>query len=119
MTPGVYTFTVDAADHAGNLASTTVGFTVAEPGEAPPAAIDDMDATSRDTPVNVDVAGNDADADGDLDAASVSITKTSAGAVAAPRGGGIVRYDVRPFLYPRTAEPRALTVICPQLGPPS
>ncbi|MHA6316122.1 Ig-like domain-containing protein, partial [Altererythrobacter sp. CAU 1778] len=60
---GVYTVTVTADDGNGGTVSTTFTYTVTNPA---PVAANDSASTTEDTPVVIDVLGNDNDPDGDL-----------------------------------------------------
>ncbi|GIJ02133.1 hypothetical protein Sya03_14850 [Spirilliplanes yamanashiensis] len=76
---GVETITYHVADGRGGSAPGTLSVTVAN---APPVAVDDADTTAAQTPVTVDVAGNDTDPNpGD------TLTVTG---VTQPAGGGAV-----------------------------
>ena len=80
---GTETFTYIANDILvdGNIGTVTV--TVDPLVNTPPVAVDDYASTSRNTPVMIDLTGNDTDADGTIDHASVVIVTT-------PRRGGTV-----------------------------
>jgi hypothetical protein len=80
-TGGVYSVTVTLSDGAGETATQTFSWTVANPG---PTANDDTATTDEDTPVNVAVLGNDADPDGD----SLSVVTASA-----PNGTVVIEAD--------------------------
>jgi large repetitive protein len=69
---GVYTVTVTASDGKGGSASTTFTWTVTNPG---PTAVNDVAATSEDTPVIISVLANDTDPDADV----LTVTAAAAG----------------------------------------
>jgi hypothetical protein len=72
-------------------ASATVSVTVT-PVNDPPVAVDDSDTTVEDTPVTVDVAGNDSDPDGDLVAASAAATTVPGNGSTVDNGDGTITY---------------------------
>jgi large repetitive protein len=59
---GVYTVTITASDGKGGAVSQTFSWTVTNP---PPIAVSGVAQTNEDTPVAIDVLGNDSDPDGD------------------------------------------------------
>ena len=61
---GTDTFEYEVCDTLGNCTTATVTVTVNSINDAP-VATDDSDSTAEDTPVTVDVQGNDSDPDGD------------------------------------------------------
>ena len=65
----------------------------------PPTAADDTASTDEDTPVLVDVLGNDDDIDGPLDPSSVAVVSPAAFGIAEVLGGGTVRYTPDPDFF--------------------
>jgi large repetitive protein len=83
---GVYTVTVTASDGKGGTVSTSFTWTVTNPG---PTAVNDVAATSEDTPVIIAVLANDADPDGDL----LSVVSAAAGhGTVVINGDGTITY---------------------------
>ena len=62
-------------------------------GNSPPAANDDTDTTSEDTPVTINVVGNDTDADGTINPATVVIVNNPVNGTAVHNGDGTVTYS--------------------------
>ena len=65
---------------------------IVTPPNDPPVAVDDTDTTVEDTPVVVDVAGNDTDVDGNLAAASAAATTTPSNGSTTDNGDGTITY---------------------------
>ena len=78
---GVYSVSVTASDGNGGTVTSTFTWTVTNPG---PAAVDDIAATSEDTPVVIPVLSNDRDPDGD----PLSVTTATA-----PNGTVVINPD--------------------------
>ncbi|WP_337252713.1 Ig-like domain-containing protein, partial [Moellerella wisconsensis] len=95
--PGAHgedTFTYTVKDKAGNISQPA---TVTVHISANPDAQDDGASTQENTPVAIDVLGNDSDKDGDLDPTSVTIVKSPAqGTVAIDPISGKATYTPNP-----------------------
>lgn len=86
---GADLFTYTISDGAGGMATGVVSVTVT-PVNDPPSAVDDTAGTFLDTPVSIDVLGNDGDIDGDP--VSVSGVGTASSGVASVESGGSIQY---------------------------
>ena len=84
---GSDTFTYTISDGNGGTDTATVTISIGAVND-PPTAVDDADATDEDTPVTVNVLGNDSDPDGD-DLVIQSVTQPGSGSVA-NNGSGVV-----------------------------
>ena len=62
---GTDTFDYTITDPAGNESTATVTVVVEDPADLPPVATDDADTTDLDTPVVINVLGNDSDPEGE------------------------------------------------------
>jgi len=90
---GVDTFTYEVCDDDGLCDTATVTVTV----PAPPTAVDDSATTDEETPVVIDVVGNDTDVDGVVDPSTVSIvTMPTGGSVSVDPVTGEVTYTPSP-----------------------
>ena len=88
---GVDSFDYEICDTDGLCATATVTVTVT-PQNDPPTAVDDIDTTPEDTPVVVDVAGNDTDPDGNLDPTTATATTVPANGVTTDNVDGTITY---------------------------
>ncbi len=93
--PGIYTLTYTIQDAAGRRSTANVVINVVARSIAnrPPVATDDLVSTGFDTPITVDVAGNDVDPDGDV------VTLTAFGTPSqgdASLAGGRLRFEPPP-----------------------
>jgi Ca2+-binding RTX toxin-like protein len=70
---GTDTFDYTITDPAGNESTATVTVVVEDPADLPPVATDDADTTDLDTPVVIDVLGNDSDPEGE----ALTVTDTT------------------------------------------
>jgi hypothetical protein len=87
-----FTYTVDDNDGAtSNEATVTVEVTPGSQNQAP-VANDDAATTSEDTPVDINVIGNDTDADGTIDGATVSIVTDAQDGTTFDNGDGTITY---------------------------
>jgi probable HAF family extracellular repeat protein len=86
LTEGPHTFSVSAADLAGNSASASASFTILL--NRPPVAVDDATTTVESTPVTNAVLANDTDPDGDL-LSVIGATQGTNGAVAVNADGSV------------------------------
>jgi uncharacterized repeat protein (TIGR01451 family)/gliding motility-associated-like protein len=91
-TDGTYTYTPDANFHGSDsfvyrvcddaippiCATATVTITVNSVND-PPVAVNDVKTTNEDTPVTINVTGNDTDVDGTIDVTTVDIDPSTAG----------------------------------------
>ena len=84
---GTDTITYTVTDPDGNTDTATVTVTVTPVNDAP-VAVDDADTTDEDTPVTIDVLGNDTDVDGDT--LTISSVGTPSNGTATIQGGQIV-----------------------------
>ena len=85
-----FTYTVDdAAGDTSNIA--TVSVTV-DPINDPPVASDDAASTDEDTPVNIDVLGNDADVDNGIDSTTVTVDTPPSNGTAVVESDGSITY---------------------------
>ena len=84
-------FTYQVCDPSLSCASATVFITISDLPE-PPDAVDDSAVTDEDTPVTVDVLGNDSDPEGDLDDASVTVTSGPANGSTSVNPDGSIDY---------------------------
>ncbi|WP_022703120.1 Ig-like domain-containing protein [Pseudorhodobacter ferrugineus] len=101
---GVDTITYTVTDPAGNEASRTVTVTV-NPINDGPVAVDDVDSTALNTPVVVDLIGNDTDVDNPNADLSIFGTPTS------PDGTVVVNADGRSVTFtPNTGFTGAATI---------
>ncbi|MEB3885438.1 Ig-like domain-containing protein, partial [Lyngbya sp. CCY1209] len=71
---GIGTFEYVVTDPAGNTSTTTVEVAVNPAQNLPPIANPDRATTPEDTPVTIDVVGNDIDEDGTLNPGSLTVT---------------------------------------------
>lgn len=86
---GSDSFTYTVSDGAGGLATGSVSITVTAVND-PPVAADDGAGTFRETPVSIDVVGNDTDIDGD--ALAVAAVGAATNGTTSIDGSGSVRY---------------------------
>ena len=95
---GTDTFTYQVCDGATPALCDSAVVTVdVTPTADPPAAADDAGTTPEDTPITIDILGNDSDPDGNLDPTSVSITAGPLyGTVAIDPATGEVTYTPDP-----------------------
>lgn len=96
--PGTTTdsFTYQAVDGSGEFDLATVTITVVPHVNAPPVAVDDDATTTRNTPVVINVVGNDSDPDGTIVVGTVVVVSpTTRGGTAESLGDGTVRYTPR------------------------
>jgi predicted secreted Zn-dependent protease len=78
---------------AGTVCDTTIVVITVTPVNDPPVAVDDSETTPQDTPVDIDVTGNDFDIDGVIDPTTVSeVTPPSNGSITVDPNTGVITY---------------------------
>ena len=85
-------------DPSLSCASATVFITISDLPE-PPDAVDDSAVTDEDTPVTVDVLGNDSDPEGDLDDTSVTVTSGPTNGSTSVNPDGSIDYTPGPDFF--------------------
>ncbi len=91
LTAGVYTVTISVSDGVDFSAIDTLRVFVISPN-SPPVANDDSVTTDEDTPVVINVVGNDSDPDSNLNVASVTVLSGPTNGAAVSNGDGKVTY---------------------------
>ncbi|PIE47930.1 MAG: hypothetical protein CSA40_01990, partial [Flavobacteriales bacterium] len=93
---GTDTFVYEVCDDDGLCDTATVTVTVGDVND-PPVAVDDAATTDEDTPVTIDVLGNDTDVDGTLDPATVTeVTPPANGTISIDPTTGEITYTPDP-----------------------
>ena len=90
-TPGTYTVTIAVTDPLGASSTTTLVITVPAPPNAPPTAVDDARTTTTDTPVDVELLGNDTDPDAD-ELTVTAVEDPANGTVVLDAATGVITY---------------------------
>ncbi len=96
---GVDTFTYTVQDDGGATANAaTVSITVVDINDTP-LAQNDAAITLEDSPIAINVVGNDSDPDGSIDPTTVAITQTINGSAVPNPGNGLVTYTPAPDFF--------------------